>query len=387
MRSPPGRLRAVAVWELLTTRTAFKNEHYGSIIHQVVEGGRRPTIPTDAPEDYALLMEACWANNPAARPTFEQVLECLSIMLQSLDAVTTASNLAAGRSPRMSMEEALDVAAEAEAITKGGEDGGGGGAAAAASTAREGGSAAAVGVGGRSNSSKVGSFDICRSSCLGSSQQGTSSTAAGLSLMHSAASRGSSDLDAAAAGAAPGTSPLGGPQRSMGTWYARKSPLQPAAGAAAGPPSMASQAMASPPSSGMMGAAAPSHFIPQQHHRLVSASVLAPLADQVAAAAADQLLWPGSHPAAAAAGGGGSSCSSTFSTRGTPAVAAAVGEVPVGAAGKQLGPGLLAARALGGGDAGGVHKGGSACSAGSGGSSTLGQLQAPSQSRHIQDLW
>jgi hypothetical protein len=180
--------------------------------------------------------------------------------------------------------------------------------------------------------------------------------------MHSAASRGGSDLDAAAAGAAPGTSPSGGPHRSMGTWYARKSPLQPAAaaGGAAGPSSIASQAIGSPPSSGMMGAASSTLFVPQQQRRGVTASVLAPLAEQDAAAAADQLQWPGRVPAAA------------------------VGDVP---AGKQPGPGLLAARALGSGDAGGVHKGGSACSAGSGGSSTLGQLQAPSQSRHIQDLW
>lgn len=62
-----------AVWELLTSRTAFSGLHYGAIIERVALMGERPSVPSGAPEDYALLMCSCWSADPEQRPTFDQV--------------------------------------------------------------------------------------------------------------------------------------------------------------------------------------------------------------------------------------------------------------------------------------------------------------------------
>ena len=39
-----------------------------------VTAGERPPIPDDAPRDLAALARECWAQDPAARPTFKRTL-------------------------------------------------------------------------------------------------------------------------------------------------------------------------------------------------------------------------------------------------------------------------------------------------------------------------
>ena len=41
---------------------------------RAVKRGQRPVIPADAPADLASITKACWANDPAARPTLALVL-------------------------------------------------------------------------------------------------------------------------------------------------------------------------------------------------------------------------------------------------------------------------------------------------------------------------
>jgi serine/threonine protein kinase len=72
---PPTRTHTArdAVWEVFTGRQAWRGLHPGAIIQEVVVGRARPPAPARGmPEEYKLLMERCWAEEPAQRPEFEQ---------------------------------------------------------------------------------------------------------------------------------------------------------------------------------------------------------------------------------------------------------------------------------------------------------------------------
>jgi hypothetical protein len=50
-----------------------------AVIEQVQNGYRLPP-PEDCPEDMYKIMGQCWASEPAARPTFEELAEKLEAM-------------------------------------------------------------------------------------------------------------------------------------------------------------------------------------------------------------------------------------------------------------------------------------------------------------------
>jgi hypothetical protein len=83
---------AVAVWELLTARVAFKGLHYGAIIEHVALMGERPPVPEGAPEDFCLLMSSCWHADAQQRPAFDQVRMMFDWLGTMFDQVGTALN-------------------------------------------------------------------------------------------------------------------------------------------------------------------------------------------------------------------------------------------------------------------------------------------------------
>ena len=85
------------MWELFTGSQAFAGRHVAEVIQTVALEGKRPHIPPDAPEEYALLMRSCWAADAAERPSFESILTCINLMLQHCDgdAASAREGLAA----------------------------------------------------------------------------------------------------------------------------------------------------------------------------------------------------------------------------------------------------------------------------------------------------
>eukprot|EP00878_Enallax_costatus_P018623 GHUV01019614.1.p1 GENE.GHUV01019614.1~~GHUV01019614.1.p1 ORF type:complete len:911 (+),score=211.03 GHUV01019614.1:148-2880(+) len=71
----------VMLWEIFTGQPAFRKLHYGQFFETVVLRNLRPMIPAGMPADYQLLMEHCWATDPADRPSIDRVLECLRYMI------------------------------------------------------------------------------------------------------------------------------------------------------------------------------------------------------------------------------------------------------------------------------------------------------------------
>ncbi|KAF8065521.1 STY13 [Scenedesmus sp. PABB004] len=90
----------VMMWELFSLQQAFKHLHMGQLLQTVVVDGLRPYVSSCIPDDYALLMCRCWAKSPAQRPSAEQLLECLQLMLDDREAALAAdAGVAAAQQP------------------------------------------------------------------------------------------------------------------------------------------------------------------------------------------------------------------------------------------------------------------------------------------------
>lgn len=95
----------IIMWELLTLQVPFEDVPVVTIIFWVVTQDKRPPVPEDLAEqlgspqgleEYVTLMRACWARDPALRPTFSEIvvqLRALRRRGQSLS--TTPSTLRA----------------------------------------------------------------------------------------------------------------------------------------------------------------------------------------------------------------------------------------------------------------------------------------------------
>ena len=70
----------ILMWELLTREEPYvrdKDLKGIQIAYAAAEQGLRPKIPPFTPEGYSQLMQQCWAQNPDARPEFNEVLRIL----------------------------------------------------------------------------------------------------------------------------------------------------------------------------------------------------------------------------------------------------------------------------------------------------------------------
>ncbi|KAJ6737010.1 PROTEIN KINASE putative-RELATED [Salix viminalis] len=70
----------IVLWEILTGEDPYANMHYGAIIGGIVNNTLRPTIPSYCDSEWGILMEQCWAPNPAVRPSFTEIASRLRIM-------------------------------------------------------------------------------------------------------------------------------------------------------------------------------------------------------------------------------------------------------------------------------------------------------------------
>jgi serine/threonine protein kinase len=68
----------ILLWELLTDgETPFRHVPPVGIMYLVKTQGKRPPLPPDCPDGYALLTRACWAGLPGDRPSFAEIAAAL----------------------------------------------------------------------------------------------------------------------------------------------------------------------------------------------------------------------------------------------------------------------------------------------------------------------
>eukprot|EP00878_Enallax_costatus_P001012 GHUV01001146.1.p1 GENE.GHUV01001146.1~~GHUV01001146.1.p1 ORF type:complete len:510 (+),score=107.78 GHUV01001146.1:223-1530(+) len=82
---------AIMMWEVLANKQVYHGIHYGAVVERVVVQGERPPIPDNVPEGLSILMQICWDAVPENRPTFEQIVTCLEIMLYNLSDIDSSN--------------------------------------------------------------------------------------------------------------------------------------------------------------------------------------------------------------------------------------------------------------------------------------------------------
>ncbi|KIY94397.1 Mitogen-activated protein kinase kinase kinase 9 [Monoraphidium neglectum] len=74
----------VFMWEVYTSKRAFSGLPREAVIERVSVKGARPRFPSTTPPAFAELAQACWAADPAARPSFTQIAEALDRLVGEL---------------------------------------------------------------------------------------------------------------------------------------------------------------------------------------------------------------------------------------------------------------------------------------------------------------
>lgn len=86
----------IMMWEVFTNQTAHAGCHSGAVVERVVLRGERPPVTAGMPPQYALLMQRCWDEDAATRPTFEQVVACLELLLDNLTSSESEGRISEG---------------------------------------------------------------------------------------------------------------------------------------------------------------------------------------------------------------------------------------------------------------------------------------------------
>jgi serine/threonine protein kinase len=82
----------VVLWELYTKgEEPYMDEEILDIALGVSQGLKRPTLPSDVPEDFRRLMLDCWQQDPKLRPDIEEIWTRLQECRKRLIAETTTT--------------------------------------------------------------------------------------------------------------------------------------------------------------------------------------------------------------------------------------------------------------------------------------------------------
>jgi len=76
----------ILMWELFARREPYAGQRGVQIAYAAAEHGMRPAVPPHCPPAYGQLMQECWAGDPAARPTIDEILRRLQQQKAQADA-------------------------------------------------------------------------------------------------------------------------------------------------------------------------------------------------------------------------------------------------------------------------------------------------------------
>jgi hypothetical protein len=83
-----------AVWETIMAAQPWKGRLMAEILNDVMNRGARLRFGPAVPQQYKTLAEACFLEDPQARPTFEQIVEELQgLLLQAAELQQQAGAL------------------------------------------------------------------------------------------------------------------------------------------------------------------------------------------------------------------------------------------------------------------------------------------------------
>ncbi|KAK8505134.1 hypothetical protein V6N13_026000 [Hibiscus sabdariffa] len=73
----------VILWELVTMQQPWSGLSPAQVVGAVAFQNRRLAIPPNTSPKLASLMESCWVDDPARRPSFDNIVEALKKLLKS----------------------------------------------------------------------------------------------------------------------------------------------------------------------------------------------------------------------------------------------------------------------------------------------------------------
>ncbi|KAH3768100.1 serine/threonine-protein kinase STY17 [Pelomyxa schiedti] len=76
----------IILWQIFTRTSPFSSIESAFALMEYVSFGKRMEIPTQMPEDYTTMVVQCWDQDPALRPTFNNILPVLSTMTLTEEA-------------------------------------------------------------------------------------------------------------------------------------------------------------------------------------------------------------------------------------------------------------------------------------------------------------
>eukprot|EP00640_Fibrocapsa_japonica_P005578 CAMPEP_0113947586 /NCGR_PEP_ID=MMETSP1339-20121228/65605_1 /TAXON_ID=94617 /ORGANISM="Fibrocapsa japonica" /LENGTH=105 /DNA_ID=CAMNT_0000954251 /DNA_START=20 /DNA_END=337 /DNA_ORIENTATION=+ /assembly_acc=CAM_ASM_000762 len=74
---------ALIVWHLLTLQKPYATMSASQFTEQVGREGHRPPLDQSWPVELSSLLSRCWDADPACRPDFSEIEECLRIMINN----------------------------------------------------------------------------------------------------------------------------------------------------------------------------------------------------------------------------------------------------------------------------------------------------------------
>jgi WD40 repeat protein/serine/threonine protein kinase len=73
---------AIVCWEMAARRVPYQTLSWKKEVVERVQQGQREIVPTDCPPELAMVMQACWAQDPGQRPNASQVAQVLEGLWQ-----------------------------------------------------------------------------------------------------------------------------------------------------------------------------------------------------------------------------------------------------------------------------------------------------------------
>lgn len=73
---------AIVMWEFMTREWAFDEMDVEEIIVLVRDDKERPDVPDWCPRSFNTLLTECWSETPLFRPSFENIVRRLDVMLK-----------------------------------------------------------------------------------------------------------------------------------------------------------------------------------------------------------------------------------------------------------------------------------------------------------------
>lgn len=74
----------IVLWELLTNRMPFEGMSNLQAAYAAAFKQLRPPLPEDVPSELLFIVQTCWAEDPNARPSFNQIIRMLGAFLYTL---------------------------------------------------------------------------------------------------------------------------------------------------------------------------------------------------------------------------------------------------------------------------------------------------------------